>query len=231
MKNYYHPLEQKCGSAKISKYAYGKDYHNVLKKDLNKLLVGLQEFGEINGRAFVDSAPILERSWAVKSGIGWVGKNGMLINKGGGSFFFIGSLLLDVDLLYDNPFTTDHCGTCTKCVDACPTDAILPDKTIIGNKCISYHTIELKSAEIESNKKWNDWMFGCDICQDVCPWNRFAEEHNEERFEPRLDILDTTQEEWEVMTEEGFDQLSQASTIRRAKLSGIKRNLRFIKKS
>ncbi len=230
MKNYYSPFEQEAHLPKISKYAYGKDYHKVIKKDLNKLLQELQQFGEIKGRPFVDSAPVLERSWAAKSGIGWVGKNGMLLNKRAGSFFFIGVLLLDVDLDYDIPFVTDHCGSCTKCIDACPTDAILPNKTIVGNQCISYHTIELKSELISSDKKWGDWMFGCDICQDVCPWNRFSEPNSEARFEPRLDILNTTKEEWEQMTEATFDVLSQASPIRRTKLSGIKRNLKFIGK-
>lgn len=230
MKNYYHPFEQEVHLPKISKYAYGKDYHKVIKKDLNKLLGDLQKFGEINGRPYVDSAPILERSWAAQSGIGWVGKNGMLLNKKAGSFFFIGVLLLDIPLEYDSPFETDHCGSCTKCITACPTEAILPDKTIVGNKCISYHTIELKSEFISSDKKWDNWMFGCDICQDVCPWNRFSIQHNESRFEPRLDILNTSKEEWLQMNEEAFDILSQASPIRRTKLEGIKRNLTFIKK-
>lgn len=228
--NYYPKELQADGLPKISKYAYGKDYHKVIKKKLQKLLDGLQQFGNIQGRAFADSAPILERSWAQKSGMGWVGKNGMLINKKSGSFYFIGVLLLDIELDYDVPIQTDHCGTCTKCIDACPTDAILPNKEIVGNQCISYYTIELKEAVINANKKWDDWIFGCDICQDVCPWNRFSTINNEPAFAPRFDILNTSQEEWEGMTQEAFSVLSQASPIKRAKLEGIKRNVSFVKK-
>ncbi len=227
--NYFSECEQADGLPKIAKYAYGKDYHKVIKKKLQNLLEGLQQFGNIQGRAFTDSAPILERSWAQKAGIGWVGKNGMLINKSAGSFYFIGILLLDVELEYDTPFATDHCGTCTRCIDACPTDAILPNKEINGNQCISYFTIELKDAVINTDKKWDDWIFGCDICQDVCPWNRFSTPHTEPAFAPRQDILNTTKEEWLDMEQITFDVLSRASPIKRAKLDGMKRNVRFAK--
>lgn len=228
LKNYYSDFVQDDGLPKISKYAYGKDYHKIIKKQLAELLNDLQQFGEINGRAFVDSAPILERSWAVKSGLGWIGKNGMLIQKGAGSFFFIGILLLDIDLPADNVLQSDHCGSCTRCIDACPTDAILPDKTIKADSCISYYTIELKSMEIQMDKKWNDWIFGCDVCQDVCPWNRFSIKHTEDAFSPRFDILNKSKEEWEQMTQEAFDTLSQSSPIKRAKLEGMKRNIKFL---
>lgn len=228
--NYYPEEMQAKGLPKISKYAYGKDYHKVIKKKLQKLLDGLQQFGSIQGRAFTDSAPILERSWAQKAGMGWVGKNGMLINKKSGSFYFIGVLLLDIELEYDVPMQTDHCGTCTRCIDACPTDAILPNKEIAGNQCISYYTIELKDAVINTNKKWDDWIFGCDICQDVCPWNRFSIPTAEPAFEPRRDILNTTTEEWLSMQQEAFNALSQGSPIKRAKLEGMKRNVGFVRK-
>ncbi len=228
--NYFPEHVQDEGLPKISKYAYGKDYHKIVKKKLQRVLDGLQQFGNIQGRAFTDSAPILERSWAQKSGIGWVGKNGMLINKKLGSFYFIGILLLDIELEYDPPFPTDHCGSCTRCIDACPTEAILPNKEINGSQCISYFTIELKDAVIHSDKKWDDWIFGCDVCQDVCPWNRFATPHSEPAFEPKKQILDTTKEEWEQMSEESFSLLSQASPIKRTKLAGMKRNVQFLKK-
>lgn len=228
--NYFPEKEQPEGVPKISKYAYGKDYHKVIKKKLQQILNGLQQFGNIQGRAFTDSAPVLERSWAQKSGIGWVGKNGMLINKKLGSFYFIGVLLLDIELEYDNPFPTDHCGTCTKCIDACPTDAILPNKEINGSQCISYYTIELKEAVINADKKWDDWVFGCDICQDVCPWNRFSSPTAEKAFSPRFDILNTSALEWQYMNEESFKVISQASPIKRTKLSGMQRNVGFIKK-
>ena len=228
--NYYSEYEQPDGIPKISKYAYGKDYHKVIKKKLQSLLNDLQQFGNIQGRAFTDSAPILERSWAQKSGIGWVGKNGMLLNKKLGSFYFIGVLLLDIELEYDQPFPTDHCGTCTKCIDACPTDAILPNKEINGSQCISYYTIELKDALINTDKKWDDWVFGCDICQNVCPWNRFSIVNNEPAFQPKEAILNKSAEEWADMTQEAFSILSQASPIKRTKLEGMKRNVGFVKK-
>lgn len=226
--NYYSDYEQAEGLPKISKYAYGKDYHKVIKKKLQQILDGLQQFGNIQGRAFADSAPVLERSWAQKAGIGWVGKNGMLLNKKLGSFYFIGILLLDIDLEFDQPFATDHCGSCTRCIDACPTEAILPNKEINGSQCISYFTIELKQAAIQSNKKWDDWVFGCDVCQDVCPWNRFSIIHQEPNFAPRKDILETSKKDWINMTSEAFALLSQASPIKRAKLEGMQRNVKFV---
>ncbi len=229
--NYFPEYEQPKDVPQISKYAYGKDYHKVVKKKLQKILDSVQQFGNIQGRAFTDSAPILERTWAQKSGIGWVGKNGMLINKKLGSFYFIGVLLLDVELEYDKSFPTDHCGSCTKCIDACPTDAILPNKEINGSQCISYFTIELKEAAITTDKKWDDWVFGCDVCQDVCPWNRFAIPNSELAFAPREDILAKSEEEWLAMNEAAFSILSQASPIKRSKLSGIQRNVSFLKKN
>jgi len=231
IQNYFPEYKQPKDVPQISKYAYGKDYHKVIKKKLQKILDGLQQFGNIQGRAFTDSAPILERSWAQKSGIGWLGKNGMLINKKLGSFYFIGVLLLDVELNYEAYFPTDHCGTCTKCIDACPTQAILPNKEINGSQCISYYTIELKDSLIQTDKTWDDWMFGCDVCQDVCPWNRFATTNTEKAFEPRKEILGKTQDEWLAMNEDAFSVLSQASPIKRSKLEGIKRNVSFLKKT
>jgi len=216
---------------KISKYAYGKDYHEVIKQQLNEFYSILKkQIGDFNGRGFVDSAPVLERAWAVKSGLGWVGKNGNLINKNSGSFFFIATLILDVDLDYDSPFTKDYCGTCTKCIDSCPTEAILPNKVIDGSKCISYFTIELKDALIPSEMqgKFDNWMFGCDVCQDVCPWNRFAKPHNELQFTPIPEILNFTTSQWEELTEEQFKIIFKNSPLKRTKFSGIKRNLKFI---
>ena len=216
---------------KISKYAYGKDYHEVIKQQLNEFYSILKkQIGDFNGRGFVDSAPVLERAWAVKSGLGWVGKNGNLINKNSGSFFFIATLILDFDLDYDSPFTKDYCGTCTKCIDSCPTEAILPNKVIDGSKCISYFTIELKDALIPSEMqgKFDNWMFGCDVCQDVCPWNRFAKPHNELQFTPIPEILNFTTSQWEELTEEQFKIIFKNSPLKRTKFSGIKRNLKFI---
>ena len=229
----YFPEEQPYSETpKIAKYAYGQDYHEVIR-DKMKLLIGLikEKIGEINGRGFVDSAPVLERAWAVKSGLGWVGKNGNLINKQQGSFFFIATLITDLELEYDAPYIKDFCGTCTKCIDSCPTDAILPDKVIDGSKCISYFTIELKEALIpESMKgKFDNWMFGCDTCQDVCPWNRFSEGTKEESFRPIPAILNFTFNQWEELTEENFKEIFKHSPLKRSKYKGIKRNLHFIK--
>ncbi|HEX6846878.1 MAG TPA: tRNA epoxyqueuosine(34) reductase QueG [Chitinophagaceae bacterium] len=232
--NYYPREKQHTDELKISKYAYGKDYHDVIRDKLNKFVELIrQQVGEIQGRGFVDSAPVLERTWAQRSGLGWVGKNGNLINKQMGSFFFIATLITDLDLQPDDPFAKDHCGTCSKCIDACPTDAILPDKVIDGSKCISYFTIELKDMLIpgEMKGKFENWMFGCDICQDVCPWNRFAKSTNEIEFTPLPGILDLTTREWEMMSEEKFKQLFRHSPLRRSKLKGIRRNLRFISQS
>jgi epoxyqueuosine reductase len=231
LKNYFPSQQQNTASLKISKYAFGKDYHDVIREKLTEL-IGLMKvnIGEVNGRGFVDSAPVLERTWAQKSGLGWVGKNGNLINKQSGSFYFIATLITDIELEYDDPFAKDYCGTCTKCIDACPTDAILPDKIVDGSKCISYFTIELKDALIpdEMKGKFQDWMFGCDICQDNCPWNRFSKPHDEIEFTPIPEILNFTTKEWEAMSEEGFRKIFSGSAVKRSKYTGLQRNLKFI---
>ena len=229
--NYYSPKKQPADSPKISTYAYGTDYHFVIKEKLNKLLTALrQKAGDIVGRGFVDSAPVLERTWAQKTGAGWIGKNGNLISKSDGSFFFIATIIVDLPLIYDDPFAKDYCGSCTKCIDACPTDAILPDKTIAGNKCISYFTIELKDAIIPSGMKgkFDNWMFGCDTCQDVCPWNRFSKQHQEPGFTPNTAIETFGAKEWSDLTKEGFKTVFKNSPLQRSKFEGITRNLQFI---
>ena len=230
--NYFPEEKQSETAAKISKYAFGNDYHEVIKTKLKLFLQEInKKIGEVHGRGFVDSAPVLERAWAQKAGIGWIGKNGNLINKQSGSFFFIATLIVDLELEYDNAFVKDYCGTCTKCIDECPTDAILPDKVIDGSKCISYFTIELKDALIpDSNKgKFDDWMFGCDVCQDVCPWNRFSKSTDEISFTPIPEILNLSTSNWEEITEESFKIIFKNSPLKRAKFEGIKRNLNFIK--
>jgi epoxyqueuosine reductase len=228
----YLPLEkQKETAPKISKYAFGKDYHDVIREKLKELLLtARKEIGEINGRGFVDSAPVLERSWAERSGLGWVGKNGNLINNKAGSFFFIATLITDLELEYDDSFAKDYCGTCTKCIDACPTDAILPDKIVDGSKCISYFTIELKEMIIpeEMKGKFENWVFGCDICQDVCPWNRFAKPHHEPELKPIPEILNLSSAEWEEMSEDAFKKIFFQSPLKRGKYSGLQRNLKFL---
>jgi len=229
--NYFPKEKQNDDALKISKYAYGKDYHEVIREKLNHLIELIkQNVGDIHGRGFVDSAPVLERTWAHRSGLGWVGKNGNLINKQMGSFFFIATLITDLELETDEPFAKDYCGTCTRCIDACPTDAILPDKIVDGSKCISYFTIELKEMLIpgEMKGKFDNWMFGCDICQDVCPWNRFAQPTNEIEFTPIPEILDLSTKEWEAMTEEKFKTIFRHSPLSRSKLKGIQRNLKFL---
>ena len=229
--NYFPEEQQNPQSPKISKYAYGKDYHSVIKGKLKLFLQTLKEnIGEIHGRGFTDSAPVLERSWAVKSGLGWVGKNGNLLTKNSGSFFFIATLITDIDLKPDDPFAKDFCGTCTKCIDNCPTDAILPGKVIDGSKCISYFTIELKDMLIPEKMKgkFENNLFGCDICQDVCPWNRFAKSTKEVAFKPLPEILDFSKKDWEELTEESFKFIFKNSPLKRAKFAGIKRNLRFL---
>lgn len=229
--NYYTPKTQLHADApKISKYAYGQDYHYVVKDKLTELLVYIQEeIGEVGGRCFVDSAPILERAWAAKSGLGWIGKNGNLINKGNGSFFFLAELIIDLNLAYDSP-TTDHCGTCTACIDACPTQAIVAPSVVDGSKCISYFTIELKEAiPLEMKNKFDNWAFGCDVCQDVCPWNRFSRAHSEPLFEPQSELLNMQRKEWEEITEEVFNSIFKKSPIKRTKYNGLKRNIDFIK--
>jgi epoxyqueuosine reductase len=229
--NYFPSEKQNPASPKISKYALGKDYHMVIKDKLNNFLHVLHEkIGEVHGRGFVDSAPVLERSWAQKSGSGWIGKNGNLITKQGGSFYFIATLITDLELEYDDPFAKDFCGSCTRCIDACPTDAILPEKLIDGSKCISYFTIELKEMMIPSEMKgkFDNWLFGCDTCQDVCPWNRFSKFTKETAFTPIYEIMNLSSKNWEELTEESFKKIFKDSPIRRSKFAGIQRNLRFL---
>ena len=231
LQNYYPEARQKTDTPGISKYAFGKDYHEVIRARLKNFLQEIKvKIGDIQGRGFVDSAPVLERTWAQKSGLGWVGKNGNLINKQSGSFYFIATLITDLELEYDDPFAKDYCGTCTKCIDACPTDAILPGKIIDGSRCISYFTIELKEMLIPDNMKgqFDNWAFGCDTCQDVCPWNRFSKPHQEPAFQPIPAILDLSTQDWLDMTAESFKQLFRDSPLKRAKYEGIQRNLRFI---
>jgi epoxyqueuosine reductase len=232
--NYYPSESQIENVPKIAKYAYGKDYHEVIRAKLKELLAMMkEEIGEINGRGFVDSAPVLERSWATRSGLGWIGKNGNLINKQSGSFFFIATLIVDVELEYDDPFAKDFCGSCRRCIEACPTDAILENKVIDGSKCISYYTIELKDALLPDamKDKFANWMFGCDTCQDVCPWNRFSKPHSEKEFTPLPQVLNFSRNDWEELTEESFNQIFKSSPIKRTKFEGIKRNLMFVSES
>lgn len=214
---------------KISTYAYGTDYHFVLKEKLKKLMQLIHtEIGEVNGRVFVDSAPVMDKAWAAKSGLGWIGKNTNLISKKIGSFFFIAELIIDLELDYDSP-TTDHCGSCTACIDACPTEALHQPYQIDGSKCISYLTIELKdNIPTEFKGKMDNWAFGCDVCQTVCPWNRFASPHNEPAFEPHEDLLGLTNREWQEMTSEVFTTLFKNSAVKRTQFEGLKRNIKFL---
>ena len=228
----YSPPESIDSEYKISKYAYGQDYHSVIKMQLKKMVAEMQdEIGAFHGRGFVDSAPVLERAWATKSGLGWIGKNGNLITKQNGSFFFIATLITDLELDYDDPFAKDFCGSCTKCIDACPTEAIQPNKVVNGSKCISYFTIELKDEIIpeEMKGKFQNWMFGCDICQDVCPWNRFSKPHAEKEFSPLSEVLNLSMKEWEELSEEMFKKLFKHSPLNRTKHKGIQRNIKFLK--
>lgn len=227
--NYFPEKIQRENSYKIAKYAYGKDYHYVVKDKLKLLLEFIQEnFGEVNGRCFVDSAPVLEHAWAQKAGIGWVGKNTLTLSKQKGSFFFLAELILDLELNYDTPFATDHCGTCTNCIDSCPTEAILPNRQLDGSKCISYFTIELKDEiPTEMKGKFQDWIFGCDICQDVCPWNRFSLPTKDENFKPKDELLNYSKKEWTEITEEIFHYIFDKSPVKRTKFSGLKRNINF----
>ncbi|WP_417861186.1 tRNA epoxyqueuosine(34) reductase QueG [Winogradskyella sediminis] len=228
--NYYPSQKQTADSYKLSKYAYGNDYHHVIKHKLKSLLYFIQdEIGDVNGRAFVDSAPVLDKAWAAKSGLGWIGKHSNLLTQQVGSFYFIAELIIDLELAYDHA-TTDHCGTCTKCIDACPTDAITEPYMVDGSKCISYFTIELKENLPKAYKgTFDDWMFGCDICQDVCPWNRFSKAHNEPLFNPHPELLDMTKKDWDEITEDTFKKVFQKSAVKRTKYSGLKRNIKFLK--
>lgn len=229
--NYYPKPIDSADSYKVSKYAYGEDYHYVVKDKLKALLNFINEkIGEVGGRAFVDSAPVLERAWAKRSGLGWIGKNANLITKKQGSFYFISELIIDLPLEYDSATATDHCGNCTACIDACPTNAIKAPFKIDSNSCISYLTIELKGA-MPSNltESFDDWIFGCDVCQDVCPWNRFSSTHNEERFTPKA-YVNYTKIQWKELTEEVFSEIARKSPLKRTKFSGITRNLRYVDK-
>jgi epoxyqueuosine reductase len=231
--NYFPSQTQEKNIPKISKYAYGLDYHEVIRPKLQQILFRMKErFGDFHGRGFVDSAPVLERSWAVQSGLGWVGKNGNLIHKKSGSFFFIATLIVDLELEYDAPTTADYCGNCTRCIEACPTQAIGAEKEVDGSKCISYFTIELKDLILPDKMKghFDDWIFGCDTCQDVCPWNRFSTFATETAFTPISETIHFKEKDWEDLTEEGFKKIFTGSPLKRAKYAGIKRNLQFIKK-
>jgi epoxyqueuosine reductase len=232
MYNYYTSDKQKDPQApQISKYAYGQDYHDVVKEKLVELLLFIQSnIGEVGGRCFVDSAPVLERAWAAKSGLGWIGKNGNLINKGHGSFYFLAELIIDLDLEYDSKLATNYCGTCTACIDACPTEAIVSPTVVDGSKCISYFTIELKEAiPAEMKGKFDNWAFGCDVCQDVCPWNRFSKPHNEPKFLAKPELLNMTNNDWLEITEQVFSELFKKSPVKRTKYNGLKRNIDFIR--
>ena len=228
--NYYPEEQQNPGRYKISKYAYGQDYHFVIKSRLKELLHSIQEnIGEVGGRAFVDSAPVLDKAWAAKSGLGWIGKNSNLLSKQVGSFFFIAELIVDIKLEYDSP-VTDHCGSCTACIDACPTQAIIEPYVVDGSKCISYFTIELKeNIPAEMRGKFDDWAFGCDVCQDVCPWNRFSKPHREPLFNPHPDLLSMTKKDWEEITEDTFRAVFKNSAVKRTKYEGLRRNINFLK--
>ena len=227
--NYFPSELQSSDSYKISKYAYGQDYHYVIKEKLKEFLFSIQStIGEVSGRAFVDSAPVLDKAWAAKSGLGWIGKNSNLLTQKVGSFYFIAELIIDLDLDYDNS-TSDHCGTCTACIDACPTEAIVAPYIVDGSKCISYFTIELKeNIPQEMKGKFDDWAFGCDVCQDVCPWNKFSKSHNEPLFNPNPELLSMSKKEWKEITEETFRAVFKNSPLKRAKFQGIKRNIDFL---
>lgn len=229
--NYYTDKQQKDKTApKISKYAYGKDYHYIIRDKLNTLYDFIKkEIGEVNARGFVDSAPVMDKVWAKKSGLGWLGKNSNIINRENGSFFFIGELILDLELDTDVPIK-DYCGTCTKCIDECPTNAIVEPYVVDGSKCISYLTIELKDELIPSEfkGKMEDWIFGCDVCQDVCPWNKFSKPHKETWFDPHVDLLSFTKKDWEDLNKETFSKVFKKSAVKRTKYEGLKRNIKFI---
>ncbi|NLN25314.1 MAG: tRNA epoxyqueuosine(34) reductase QueG [Bacteroidetes bacterium] len=228
--NYYPKETQRPDTYKISKYAYGKDYHFVIKEKLKELLHALEsQVGTISGRAFTDSAPVLDKAWAARSGLGWVGKHSLLLTKQVGSYYFVAELIVDLELEYDTP-VTDHCGSCTACIDACPTNAIVDEKIVDGSKCISYFTIELKDdLANEMADKFQDWIFGCDICQDVCPWNRFSKSHAQPLFDPHPKLLAMSYKEWEEITEDVFQEIFKKSAVKRTKYSGLVRNIEFVK--
>lgn len=227
--NYYTDQQQIAEAPKISKYAYGEDYHFVIKRKLKDLLRRIQEeIGEVSGRCFVDSAPVLDKAWAQKSGIGWMGKHSNILSKKTGSFYFISELIIDLELPVDEP-VTDHCGSCTACIDACPTGAIIQPYVVDGSRCISYFTIELKDGIPQEMKgQFDDWMFGCDVCQDVCPWNRFSKSHQEEAFLPHENLLNMTRRDWIEITEETFRKVFKRSAVKRTGYKGLIRNLRFL---
>ena len=231
LQNYYTEEKQLDNQApKISKYALGKDYHLVIRSKLNQLYDFIQEeVGEVAARGFVDSAPVLDKVWAEKSGLGWIGKHTNLINKEQGSYFFIGELIIDLDLDFDGPIK-DYCGTCTKCIDACPTEAIIQPYLVDGSKCISYLTIELKDEIIpkEFNGKMDNWMFGCDVCQEVCPWNRFSIQHSESGFDANPNVLKMKKNEWDELSEDLFNELFKKTAVKRTKFKGLKRNIKFL---
>jgi epoxyqueuosine reductase len=227
--NYFPDNSQREDTYKISKYAYGRDYHFVIKDKLKELLHFIHDkIGTVHGRAFVDSAPVLDKTWAAKSGLGWIGKNSNLLTKQVGSFYFIAELIIDLELDYDTP-VTDHCGSCTACIDACPTQAIIQPYVVDGSKCISYLTIELKD-EIPNQfaGQMDNWMFGCDVCQDVCPWNRFSKPHSEPLFQPKPELLSKSKAEWQELTKEVFQEVFRKSAVKRTKFEGLKRNIRFL---
>lgn len=228
--NYYPSEKQTDTTYKISKYAYGQDYHFVIKEKLKELLFSIQQnIGEVSGRVFVDSAPVLDKAWAAKSGLGWIGKNSNLLTKQVGSFYFIAELIIDLELEYDYA-TTDHCGSCTACIDSCPTEAIVAPYIVDGSKCISYFTIELKdNIPQEMKGKFDDWAFGCDVCQDVCPWNKFSKSHNEPLFNPNPELFSMSKKDWEEITDETFKKVFKNSAVKRTKLEGLKRNIEFLK--
>ena len=227
--NYYPQEELSKSSFKLSKYAYGKDYHFVIKDKLRSLLRFIQEeIGDVHGRVFVDSAPVLDKVWAARSGLGWIGKHTNLITQQVGSFYFIAELIIDLELQYDTP-VMGHCGTCTACIDACPTEAIVEPYVVDGSKCISYFTIELKdNIPLSYKGQFDDWMFGCDVCQDVCPWNRFSKSHSEPLFDPHPELRAMKDSDWEDLTQEVFSKVFKDSAVKRTKFSGLKRNIRFL---
>jgi epoxyqueuosine reductase len=229
--NYFPSECQNSESYKISKYAYGTDYHIVIRDKLNELLYSIRStIGEISGRAFVDSAPVMEKAWGAKSGLGWIGKNSNLLTQKVGSFYFVAELIIDLELEYDHA-TTDHCGSCTACIDACPTQAIVAPYVVDGSKCISYFTIELKDKiPGEMKGKFDDWIFGCDVCQDICPWNRFSKAHNEPLFNPKQEMLSLSKKDWVELTEETFKLIFKNSPLKRTKYDGIVRNVWFSNK-